>query len=73
MLEQAFTGFAALPPKGGAKPWWEVLGVHEDAHVDYVRAAYLELVRVHHPDAGGNTERMAEINEAYRQAKEEKK
>lgn len=25
MLEQAFTGFAALPPAAREKPWWEVL------------------------------------------------
>jgi hypothetical protein len=69
MLEQAFTGFAALPAAGAPKPWWEVLGVPEDARPDEVRFAYLELVRVHHPDTGGSTERMAEINAAFEEAK----
>lgn len=54
MLEQAFTGFAALPPASVKKPWWEVLGVPQSAAHDIARTAYLELVRVHHPDAGGS-------------------
>jgi DnaJ-domain-containing protein 1 len=65
MLEQAFTGFAALPPANRAKPWHEVLGVAETAAAEAVRDAYRELARIHHPDAGGNAERMAEINGAF--------
>jgi hypothetical protein len=70
MLEQAFTGFAALPPAtNGAKPWWEVLGVGENAPPDIIRSAWLKLVQIHHPDTGGDTKRMAEINAAYEAAK----
>ena len=70
MLEQAFTGFAALPPaSNGAKPWWEVLGVDQTSLFAVVRDAWLELVKIHHPDAGGSTARMAEINAAYEAAK----
>lgn len=68
LLEQAFTGFAA-PPAVGSKSWWDVLGVSQNASPDVVRAAFLELVRIHHPDAGGSTERMAEINAAYEEAR----
>jgi len=64
MLEQAFTGFAALPPKGYEKPWWEVLGVTAGATDDDVRRAYRELAGIHHPDKGGDQTRMAEINRA---------
>ena len=72
MLEQAFSGFAALPPHTSvAKPWWEVLGVDVDATQNEIRAAFLALSKIHHPDVeGGNHDRMAEINEAFRQAKE---
>jgi hypothetical protein len=71
MLEQAFSGFAALPPHTSvAKPWWEVLGVDVDATQNEIRAAFLELTKIHHPDTGGDHSRMAEINEAFRQAKE---
>ena len=70
MLERAFTGFAALPPAtNGVKPWWEVLGVSERDSHDVIKAAWLELVKIHHPDTGGSTARMAEINAAYEAAK----
>ncbi|MEX2236512.1 MAG: J domain-containing protein [Dehalococcoidia bacterium] len=44
---------------------FEVLGLPSSATRDEVRARYRELARQHHPDAGGGTERMAEINSAY--------
>jgi hypothetical protein len=70
MLEQAFTGFAALPPaSNGKKPWWEVLGVHVGCTIEEAREAWIELVKIHHPDAGGDTKRMAEINAAFEEAK----
>lgn len=68
MLEQAFKGFAALPVAHRVKPWWEVLGVERSAVPTVVRAAYFELVGLHHPDRGGNHERMAEINRAYEES-----
>jgi hypothetical protein len=73
MLEQAFTGFAALSAHGSVKPWWEVLGVERSAGLREIQNAYLDLSKIHHPDVGGDHNRMAEINEAFRQAKEEKK
>jgi DnaJ-like protein len=74
MLEQAFTGFAALPPAGGTKFWWEILGVERSASLREIQGCYLDLVQIHHPDKeGGSHERMSEINEAFRQAKEEKR
>lgn len=65
MLEQAFTGFAALPPAGRIEPWWEVLGVTADANETTVRDAFRELARLHHPDVGGDSARMARITEAF--------
>lgn len=68
MLEQAFTGFAALPPAGVEPPWWEVLGVSESADEEAIRAAYRELARIHHPDAGGSLDTMTLINRARAEA-----
>jgi DnaJ-domain-containing protein 1 len=72
MLEQAFSGFAALPP-AGPKPWREVLGVHGvsgEMAREVARTRYRELAAEAHPDrAGGSHERMAEINAAYEAAK----
>lgn len=72
MLEQAFTGFAALPPARATKPWREVLGVGPNALEDDIRHAYRQLAGIHHPDrVGGNTARMAEINSAYEEGMKE--
>jgi hypothetical protein len=71
MLEQAFTGFAALPPAQQAKSWWETLGVSRDATVTQAREAWCALSLVHHPDVGGSHDRMSEINAAFDRAKAE--
>jgi hypothetical protein len=66
LLERAFTGFTALPPKGGeARPWHEVLGVPATASDETIKAAYRSLAARHHPDVGGDAETMARINQAY--------
>lgn len=76
MLEQAFSGFAQLHAPGG-KPWRDVLGFEyawppSAAPREAVRAAIVtrfhELARLHHPDVGGDTGRMAEINAAFEAA-----
>lgn len=70
-LEQAFSGYQALPASSNGKPkdWWVVLGVAPDAPATEIRAAYKELVRRHHPDTGGSNARMLELNWAYDMAK----
>lgn len=71
MLEQAFTGFQALPaPRAAEASWWDVLGVPPDAEHDEIRDRYRALASQHHPDVGGDHERMARINRAYEQASE---
>ncbi|MDE2102679.1 MAG: J domain-containing protein [Patescibacteria group bacterium] len=49
--------------------WWETLGVDSNASVEQVKASWLELSKIHHPDVGGSHERMAQINAAFEQAK----
>lgn len=71
LLEQAFTGFAALPAaSNGQKPWWGVLSVERSASAAAIRAAYIELSTIYHPDIGGSHERMVEINTAFEQARQ---
>lgn len=64
-LEQAFAGYAALPPK--ADPW-DVLGVPRTATRNQILDAHRSLATQHHPDKGGTDEQMARINAARDEA-----
>jgi hypothetical protein len=44
---------------------YEVLGVPPTASAEEIRRAYLTLARRHHPDAGGSTDEMRRLNEAW--------
>lgn len=72
MLEQAFSGFAALPAHAAEPSWWDVLGVSPDATLAEIEAAHGKLVERHHPDVGGNHDEMARINRARDVAREER-
>lgn len=48
-----------------ARDHYEVLGVPRNAGLDQVRAAYRAAARNHHPDAGGSSARMRELNAAW--------
>ena len=54
----------------GAKPWWEVLGCHERDSREQVEQIYKHLARANHPDGGGDSARMSEINQAIKEARE---
>lgn len=65
LVRATFTGFQALPaPKG--KHWRDVLDLADVATVSrtHVETAYKALSRSRHPDAGGSTDAMAELNNA---------
>lgn len=44
---------------------YETLGVAREASADEIRIAFRRAASTAHPDKGGDTERMAAINEAY--------
>ena len=44
---------------------YRVLGVSPMDTPDRIREAYRELAVAHHPDRGGDPDRMRQINEAY--------
>jgi hypothetical protein len=73
MLERAFTGFASLPNPETKKHWREVLGFMNGAvaNKNLVKEKRDSLALSHHPDRGGNSARMSEINAAFEQAMEE--
>ena len=68
VVRAAFRGYAALPPPRDGKPWWDVLGVPQDCRLDAARQAHRTLAVKHHPDAGGDVDRMAEVNRAWDEA-----
>lgn len=73
LVRASFTGFKALPSPGSAtgRGWREVLGVDaKEASIDVVKDKYRKLSSVHHPDKGGDPERMTELNWAWAQAQE---
>jgi hypothetical protein len=75
MMDRAFAGFSALPAPGqhAKRPWRQVLEapdmivITEDQLVLFYRAAAKKA----HPDLGGSTEVMSEVNAAYQEAKRE--
>jgi len=68
IVRASFEGFKALPAPSSHRHWSEVLGLPRSARVDQVKAKAKELAKKAHPDAGGTTEAMAEINAARDQA-----
>ena len=70
MMERAFTGFEALPAPGqhAKHPWWQVLGVHQNATPEEIKTAYRRQAMACHPDHGGSEALMAEVNAAYSEA-----
>lgn len=50
----------------GERSHYEVLGLTARATADEVRAAYRRAARDNHPDAGGDSRAMSEINAAWR-------
>lgn len=65
ILDRAFTGFVAL---SGPRPWWDVLGVPQNATRDAIDDAYRSERGKAHPDRGGSSERFGEVQNAYQQA-----
>jgi hypothetical protein len=71
ILERAFVGFAALPEKA-SQPWREVLGVTVPGPtLAHVEERFRALVKIHHPDRGGDRQEFERIVQAREAAEME--
>lgn len=56
------------PPRAGERAWWDVLGFDafsvSKLKADEINARYKELAKQRHPDRGGTTAGMVELNKA---------
>lgn len=66
MVQQAFTGFLALPSQDDP---YDVLGIKRGATGDEVELAYRQKAKICHPDMGGSADDMARINNARNKIK----
>ena len=64
LINRAFKGFVALPDPD-ARQWWEVLEVEKSADNAAIRAAFIRLAKLHHPDAGGDAVMFDQVQKAY--------
>jgi hypothetical protein len=74
-VEQAIEGARlALPAPGEQvrKAWWLVIGVKREWPLDAIEAVWKTKLEKAHPDRGGSTEAMVELNVAITAARKEK-
>lgn len=76
IVRASFRGYAALPPPRGASgqlaaPWWQTLGLPQDATLAQAEAAYRGKIKASHPDRGGDPAMFNLIVEAVKQAREQ--
>lgn len=68
-IEQAFAGYAALPPPtSDPNNCWAVLGLPFGASADQINERYRQLSQKVHPDRGGTHDAMATLNNAREEA-----
>lgn len=71
-LNRSFTGFKMLE-ESNDPVWWVVLDLHPNASETEIKAAYIKLAKIHHPDAGGSTDMFNKITKAADQEMEQVK
>lgn len=75
LVRAAFRGYAALPPPSApsGRNWTDVLGLTSRCTREDIENSYKAKAKKAHPDTGGSTEAMAELNAARAQALKEHK
>lgn len=75
IVRAAFRGYTVLPPPKGpdgqlAPPWWGVLGFPAEPTLGEAETKYRELVKLNHPDMGGDPDTFSATGSAIREARE---
>lgn len=74
-MDQAFRGYRKLPAPGGhaKRTWRQVFMINNGDTVsfDAIRDIFRALAKEAHPDQGGDNAAMAELSQAYAEAKKE--
>ncbi len=52
---------------------YQILKVYPNSKLEDIKKAYIELVKIHHPDKGGDAKLMLEINAAWEKNKKAQK
>lgn len=64
-IDQAFTGYLALPAPEPRPDWWKVMGVKRDTAIATVQDVFRDLAKKRHPDSvEGSHEAFVELNNA---------
>lgn len=63
ILDRAFKGFAALPERATSH-WKETLGIQGQPTRDLIESRFRALVKIHHPDTGGDRDEFEKIAQA---------
>ena len=69
-LSSWIEGMKALPPQQDIPPCFIALGFNYIPSMDELKKAYKELVKISHPDCGGNSEIFKRYKSAYDEAKQ---
>ena len=65
--EDGFPGMGGMPGRGGppkdldTKKLYEILGVEKEATHDQIKKAFRKLAIKHHPDKGGDPEKVSTL------------
>lgn len=76
LLEQALSGFKALPAAIVVRPkWWQTLGfehepIEDEQTLRVAETRWRTLLRKEHPDRGGDSGRAALLNDAISEARQ---
>jgi hypothetical protein len=68
LMEQAFSGFQALPERGSGTTWYDFMELPESATEEQIKSRYKQLAKTMHPDVGGSTSMFQMLQDVYQQA-----